>query len=103
MFELLKLYCMLLHFSVFSQFNGWHRDAESLRAWAFDFLPSKVETVTWNKFRNDIMPSREPWIIDFFAPWCGHCQVFKPEFERVANVSMEKKLTYCKMLIFRGY
>lgn len=73
------------HTGSYHQFNGWHRDAESLRAWAFDFLPSKVETVTWNKFRNDIMPSREPWIIDFFAPWCGHCQVFKPEFERVAN------------------
>ena len=80
----------LLAFFIFSQFSGWHRDAESLRAWAFDFLPTKVETVTWNKFRNDIISDTHPWIIDFYAPWCGHCQVFKPEFERVANVSICK-------------
>ncbi|KAL4217269.1 DnaJ subfamily C member 10 [Mactra antiquata] len=66
-------------------YNGWHRDAESLRAWAFDFLPSKVETITYNKFENKIIAGREAWILDFYAPWCGHCQVFKPEFEKVAN------------------
>ena len=24
--------------------------------------------------------------MDFYAPWCGHCQVFKPHFETVAEV-----------------
>ena len=71
----------------FSTYNGWHRDAESLRAWAYEFLPSKVETITWNKFQNKIISSPDAWIIDFYAPWCGHCQVFRPEFEKVANVS----------------
>lgn len=66
-------------------FNGWNRDADSLRAWAYEFLPTKVESVDWSKFQNNIVSQPSSWILDFYAPWCGHCQVFKPEFEKVAN------------------
>ncbi|WAR10004.1 DJC10-like protein [Mya arenaria] len=66
-------------------YNGWNRDADSLRAWAYEFLPSSVETVTYNSFQKNIAQSKDPWILDFYAPWCGHCQVFKPEFEKVAE------------------
>ena len=24
-----------------------------------------------------------PWLIMFYAPWCGHCQQFKPEFIKI--------------------
>ncbi|KAL3855342.1 hypothetical protein ACJMK2_014558 [Sinanodonta woodiana] len=65
--------------------SGWNRDAESLKSWVYDFLPSKVEALDWNKFFGNVLPRSTPWIIDFFAPWCGHCQVFKPEFEKVAE------------------
>ena len=67
-------------------YNGWFRDAQSLRAWAFEFLPSKSVSLDWNSFQKKVIASKEPWIVDFFAPWCGHCQVFAPEFERVAQV-----------------
>lgn len=66
-------------------YNGWNRDAQSLRSWAYEFLPSKVETVKYNSFFGNILPSTTPWLIDYFAPWCGHCQVFKPEFEKIAE------------------
>ncbi|KAH3752172.1 dnaJ homolog subfamily C member 10-like [Dreissena polymorpha] len=66
-------------------YNGWHRDAESLQAWAYEFLPSAVDTLTFQSFSSQVMEGREAWIVDFYAPWCGHCQVFKPQFERVAN------------------
>jgi thiol-disulfide isomerase/thioredoxin len=42
--------------------------------------------VRHNSFINKILPSTTPWIIYYYAPWCGHCQVFKPEFEKVAEV-----------------
>lgn len=70
-----------------STYSGWFRDAQSLKAWAFEFLPSKVTLVKWATFQQTVLQSTEPWIIDFYAPWCGHCQVFAPEFERIAQVS----------------
>ncbi|CAH1790318.1 unnamed protein product [Owenia fusiformis] len=69
----------------FVKYSGWHRDSQSLRAWVYEYMPSKVATLNWQKFSNDILESRDPWVVDFYAPWCGHCQVFAPEFERVAE------------------
>lgn len=27
-----------------------------------------------------------PWLIDFYAPWCGHCVNFEPDFVTVSQV-----------------
>lgn len=67
-------------------YNGFHRDANSLRAWAYEFLPSKVSVLRQYNFRQVVLESSDSWIVDFYTPWCGHCQVFKPEFEKVAEV-----------------
>ncbi|XP_059164242.1 dnaJ homolog subfamily C member 10-like [Physella acuta] len=66
-------------------YNGWRRDASSIQSWLFNYLPSKVEVLTSRNFRQKVLDSQEPWIVDFYAPWCGHCQIFKPEFEKVAE------------------
>ena len=48
-------------------------------------MPSPVKNLNQDAFV-DILKSKEPWIIDFYAPWCGHCQVFAPEFKWIAEV-----------------
>jgi len=77
----------------YSVYSNWFRDAQSLRAWLFDYLPSSVVNLNPSMFRTDVLASSDPWIIDFYAPWCGHCQVFAPEFEQVAKVGNAAK--YC--------
>lgn len=72
--------------SSYMHFNGWHRDADSLHAWVSDNLPSKVITLTQRNFQSEVMKSKTPWIIDFYTPWCGHCQMFKPHFAQVAEI-----------------
>lgn len=36
--------------------------------------------------------SSDTWIIEFFAPWCGHCQKLLPKFEEAAKAARKAKL-----------
>ena len=36
-------------------------------------------------FKEEVLESKVPVIIDFFAQWCGPCKMFGPIFESVAE------------------
>ncbi|XP_060524130.1 dnaJ homolog subfamily C member 10-like [Cylas formicarius] len=67
-------------------YNG-NRDHTSLKRWLLNFIPSKVEELTELQFREQILTRKYylPWLVDFYAPWCGHCVHFEPEFRTVAQ------------------
>lgn len=69
----------------YSTFNGWSRDTASLRDWAMHFLPSSVEELDHHGFYKTALEDTSPWLVDFYAPWCGHCVSFRPIFESVAK------------------
>ena len=79
---------MIFFFFFFHRkFSGWSRDADSFRQWMYTGLPSHVTELDDRGFE-EALQSTLPWVIDFYAPWCGHCQVFAPNFEDVARVSI---------------
>lgn len=66
-------------------YNGWHRDSYSLRGWALGYLPQASVDLTPQSFTEKVLNGKDHWVIDFYAPWCGPCQNFAPEFEILAR------------------
>lgn len=46
---------------------------------------SDVVDLNPNNFDRLVINSDEVWIVEFFAPWCGHCQQFVPEYQKAAK------------------
>lgn len=46
---------------------------------------SNVVELTPTNFDNLVVKGEQIWIVEFFAPWCGHCQQLVPEYEKAAN------------------
>jgi protein disulfide-isomerase A6 len=34
---------------------------------------SRVEELTDSNFKSKVLDSDEIWVVEFYAPWCGHC------------------------------
>jgi len=49
-----------------------------------------------DNFDKEVMENEGPVIVDFWAPWCGPCQSFKPIFEAVSK-DYEGKLKFAKL------
>lgn len=44
-----------------------------------------VVELTPNNFQRLVINSDELWIVEFYAPWCGHCQQLAPDWKKAAS------------------
>nr|XP_054755172.1 protein disulfide-isomerase A6 homolog [Lytechinus pictus] len=44
-----------------------------------------VIELTDGNFEKEVLQSKEGFLVEFFAPWCGHCQRLAPEFAKAAT------------------
>ncbi|KAK4883034.1 hypothetical protein RN001_006353 [Aquatica leii] len=77
-----------------AMYNG-HLDVMSLKKWTLSFMPgAEVKLLNDKKFRKAVLSEHDkyiPWLVDFYAPWCGHCVHFEPEFMLIAK-NLDKKV-----------
>ncbi|KAG7205800.1 hypothetical protein KM043_007745 [Ampulex compressa] len=46
---------------------------------------SDVVDLKPNNFDKLVLNSDHVWVVEFYAPWCGHCQQFTPEYDKAAT------------------
>ncbi|KAI0512366.1 hypothetical protein KFK09_013005 [Dendrobium nobile] len=47
--------------------------------------PSASIELTSQNFDTEVIKSKDLWIVEFFAPWCGHCKKLAPEWKKAAT------------------
>lgn len=58
---------------------AWSSPADAL------YAPSDaVVSLTSATFEPKVVNSGDVWLVEFFAPWCGHCKALVPEYKKAA-------------------
>lgn len=48
--------------------------------------PGPVVELTTANFKKEVLDDKDSmWLVEFYAPWCGHCQKLAPSWELAAK------------------
>ncbi|KAE8286768.1 Protein disulfide-isomerase A6 [Larimichthys crocea] len=52
---------------------------------AFYSASDDVIVLTPSNFNKEVIQSDSLWLVEFYAPWCGHCQSLTPDWKKAAT------------------
>ncbi|KAL5018533.1 hypothetical protein ScPMuIL_004255 [Solemya velum] len=52
---------------------------------AFYSSSDEVIVLTPSNFNREVIQSDDIWLVEFYAPWCGHCRSLTPEWQKAAK------------------
>lgn len=75
--------------------------------------PDEVVVLTKSNFASQVYNSKEVWMIEYYAPWCGHCKKLQPEWEgaakklknavKLGKVNCDEEQALCQEFRVQGY
>jgi thioredoxin 1 len=57
---------------------------------------SKIDEITSDDFKSEVLESDKPVVVDFWAPWCGPCRMVAPVLEDISQ-KMNGKIKFVKL------
>lgn len=49
------------------------------------FSDKDVVVLDEASFNEKVLKSKDIWLVEFYAPWCGHCKKLEPEWNEAAS------------------